>query len=199
MTSEPIRRACWLLLALSLLPAQAADVFRLDAANTRISFNIQHFGVLWFSARFPDFSGDFVLDRRGAASRVDVSVQMASLDCNDSRWNGRLRSADWLDVQRFPQMTFHSGQVEYNGEGQALASGELTLHGVTRTIGLEISRLSCPDPAAAGDSCSFVAHALIRRSDYGLAHGFWIGGDQVEIAISGVGRRGQPALVLTAP
>ena len=98
-----------------------------------------------------------------------------------------------------PWMTFHSGQVEYNGEGQALASGELTLHGVTRTIGLEISRLSCPDPAAAGESCSFVAHALIRRSDYGLAHGFWIGGDQVEIAISGVGRRGQPALVLTAP
>src|ERR1700728_570966 len=118
MTSEPIRRACWLLLALSLLPAQAADVFRLDAANTRISFNIQHFGVLWFSARFPDFSGDLVLDRRGAASRV------------------------------------------------------------------EISRLRCPDPAAAGESCSFVAHALIRRSDYGLAHGFWIGGDQVEIAIS---------------
>lgn len=179
-----------LCLSLSLLRTQAADVYRLDAINTRISFNIQHFGVLWLSARFPDFSGDFVLDRRGSASRVDVSVQMASVDCNDSHWNGRLRSADWLDVQRYPQMSFHSNRVEFDGNNRAVASGDLTLHGVTRAVGLEISQLSCPDAAGSGASCRFVAHARIKRSDYGFPHGFWTGGDQVDIAISGVGVRG---------
>jgi polyisoprenoid-binding protein YceI len=187
-----MRSASWLLLSLSLLRMPAADIYRLDAVNTRISFNIQHFGVLWISARFPDFSGDFVLDRRGSASRVDVSVQMASVDCNDSHWNSRLRSADWLDVRRYPQMTFHSNHVVFDGNDRALASGELTLHGVTRAVGLEINQLSCSDGTDLSDTCSFVAHARIKRSDYGFAHGFWIGGDQVDIAISGVGVRGDP-------
>jgi polyisoprenoid-binding protein YceI len=186
-----MRSASWLLLWLFCLArAQAADSYRLDAVNTRISFNIQHFGILWVSARFPEFSGEFVLDRQAAASRVDVTVQMASVECNDPRWNARLRSADWLDVQRYPQMTFHSNQVEFGGGGQARASGELTLHGVTRTVGLEISRLSCSDQAS-GDRCDFVAHARIKRSDYGIADGFWIGGDQVNIDITGIGVRSE--------
>jgi polyisoprenoid-binding protein YceI len=185
-----MKSASWVLLSLSLLCTQTPDMYRLDPVNTRISFNIQHFGVLWVSARFPDFSGGFVLDRFGSSSRVDVSVQMASVACEDSRWNARLRSADWLDVQRYPQMSFYSNHVDFEGDGRAVASGELTLHGVTKTVGLEISRLSCSQATGSGDSCSFVAHARIKRSDYGIAHGFWIGGDMVDIAISGVGVRG---------
>jgi polyisoprenoid-binding protein YceI len=188
-----MRNVLWLLLCLGPLRASAADSYRLDAVNTRISFNIQHFGVLWLSARFPEFNGEFVLDRRGAASRVDVSVQMASVDCSDSHWNGRLRSADWLDVQRYPQMSFHSNRVVFDDGSRAVASGELTLHGVTRAVGLEINQLSCSEASVSGASCSFVAHARIKRSDYGFAHGFWIGGDQVDIAISGVGVRGGPS------
>jgi polyisoprenoid-binding protein YceI len=126
-------RTSWLLLCFALLPVQSAELHRLDGGNTRISFNIQHFGVLWVGARFPDFSGAFVLDPRGVSSRVDVSVQMATVECTDSLWNTRLRSAEWLDVQRYPQMTFHSTRVDFVGDGAALASGELTLHGITQT------------------------------------------------------------------
>ena len=189
-----MRSAAWLLVSLNLLRVQTTDVYRLDTVNTRISFNIQHFGVLWVSARFPDFSGAFVLDRRGPASRVDVSVQMASVDCNDPRWNARLRSPDWLDVQRYPQMTFRSNHVEFDAYGGAVASGELTLHGVTRSVGLEISGLNCSQAAGPGDHCGFVARARIKRSDYGFEHGLWIGGDLVDIAISGVGVRGAAPL-----
>jgi polyisoprenoid-binding protein YceI len=164
-------------------------MYRLDPVNTRISFNIRYFGTPWVSARFPDFGGEFVLDRHGAASRVDVSVQMASVDCHDSFWNGRLRSPDWLDVQRYPQMSFHSERVEFQDGNRAVASGQLSLHGITHQVELEISQLICPAAGAARDSCSFVAHARVKRSDYGLAHGLWIGGNQVDIAISGVGVR----------
>jgi polyisoprenoid-binding protein YceI len=183
----------WLWLWLGLVRTQAADVYRLDTVNTRISFNIQHLGVLWVSARFPDFSGAFVFEHDGPASRVDVSVQMASAECSDSNWNGRLRSVDWLDVQRYPQMTFHSNQVQFSGDGRAIANGELTLHGVTRPVGLAISGLSCSGARTADDSCSFIARARIKRSDFGFAHGLLIGGDVVDIAISGVGLRETPA------
>jgi polyisoprenoid-binding protein YceI len=162
-------------------------MYGLDPVNTRISFNIRYFGTPWVSARFPDFGGQFVLDRHGAASRVDVSIQMATVDCHDSYWNDRLRSSDWLDVQRYPQMSFHSEHVEFQGSDRAVASGELNLHGITRRVELQISQLSCPAAGAAGDTCSFVAHARVKRSDYGFAHGLWIGGNQVDIAISGVG------------
>jgi polyisoprenoid-binding protein YceI len=188
-----MRSASWWLLLFCLARAQAADSYRLDAVNSRISFNIQYFGMLWVSARFPEFSGEFVLDRQGAASRVDVNVQMASVDCLDPRWNARLRSADWLDVQRYPQMTFHSDRVEFDADGPARATGELTLHGVTRTVRLEIGRLSCSDAGASSERCGFVADAHIKRSDYGFAHGFWIGGDQVDIDISGIGVRSEPS------
>jgi polyisoprenoid-binding protein YceI len=195
-----MRRASWLLLSLSLLRAQAADMYGLDPVNTRISFNIRYFGTPWVSARFPDFGGQFVLDRHGAMSRVDVSIQMASVDCHDSYWNDRLRSPDWLDVQRYPQMSFHSEHVEFQGSDRAVASGELNLHGITRRVELEISQLSCPAASAAGDTCSFIAHARVKRSDYGFAHGLWIGGNQVDIAISGVGlRRDAPPRNAEAP
>ncbi|HEY1724467.1 MAG TPA: YceI family protein [Steroidobacteraceae bacterium] len=181
------RGASWCWLVFAVWPAYAQNVYRLEPSSTTISFNIRHFGVLWVSARFPTFSGRFVLDRRGASSRVDVSVQMASVDCIDPRWNERLRSADWLDVKRYPQMSFHSDQVEFDGDGEALAHGQLSLHGLTRTVGLEITQLNCAPQISRSERCSFVAHAHVKRSDYGLPHGFWTGGDQVDIAISGVG------------
>ncbi len=199
-----MRLSLWMLLCLCLLPTQSNSrapvpgssvaLYRLDMVKTRISFNIQHFGVPWVSARFPDFSGDFVLDRDGAASRLDVSVQMATVECTEPFWNGRMRSAEWLDVQRYPLTSFHSTRVDFEGDGAALASGQLTLHGVTQTVGLAISGLRCSADTASGnttsgDSCSFVARTRIKRSDYGLPHGFWTGGDLVDIVISGAGVR----------
>jgi polyisoprenoid-binding protein YceI len=175
-----VKNSQWLLIVLTALRLEAAETYRLDASNTQVSFTVHHLGIQWITARFSDISGRFVVDRDAAAIRVDVTVGMASLECAEARWNERLRSADWLDVQRYPQMTYHSSHIELR-EQQAVADGELTLHGVTRPIVLDVSLLKC---TAAG-SCQFAAHGRIKRSEYGLPHGFWTGGDQVDIAISG--------------
>jgi len=169
----------WVLL-LAAGVAHAADRYLLDSGNTRVSFVVQHLGLQWVSARFPDIAGEFVLDRDGAQSRVDVTVAIASLECTEPRWNDRLRSAAWLDAERYPQMTYHSSHVEVD-EQHAVADGVLTLHGITRPVVLTVKFLDCP-PAGA---CQFSAHGRIRRSEFGLPHGFFSGGDQVEIAISG--------------
>jgi polyisoprenoid-binding protein YceI len=91
-------------------------------------------------------------------------------------------------------MSFHSTRVDFEGDGAALATGALTLHGITQTVGLAISGLRCSVETSSADtssaaSCSFVARARIKRSDYGLPHGFWSGGDLVDIVISGAGVR----------
>jgi polyisoprenoid-binding protein YceI len=160
--------------------AQATEPYRLDSTNTQVSFYVQHLGFQFVNARFSDINGQFVLDRAGPASRVDVTVGIASLECNDPRWNGRLRSPEWLDAARYPQMTYHSSHIELDGQ-RAVASGDLTLHGITRPVVLTVTLLNCP---TAGQ-CQFDGHGRIRRSEFGLPHGFWSGGDQVDIAISG--------------
>lgn len=173
----------WILIVLIALIAprlEAAQTYRLDSRNTQVSFSVHRLGIEWVTARFSDIKGQFVMDQASSASHVDVTVAMASLDCAEPRWNERLRSADWLDVQRYPQMTYHSSRIEL-GEQRAVASGELTLHGVTRPIVLNVSLLKCASPR----NCEFVAHGRIKRSEYGLPHGFWSGGDQVDISISG--------------
>ena len=183
MSARTIRRyvknSQWLLMALAALSAQGAETYRLDADNTRVSFAIEHLGIQWMTARFSDISGQFVLGA-DVASQVDVSVGIASLDCNEPRWNARLRSAEWLDASRYPRMSYHSSRIEIS-ERRGVAHGELTLHGVTHPIVLTVSLLECP-PAG---HCQFAAHGRIKRSEFGLPHGFWSGGDQVEIAISG--------------
>jgi polyisoprenoid-binding protein YceI len=175
-----VKNSQWLLIVLVSLNAYAIETYRLDSGNTQVSFTVQYLGIQWVTARFRDISGEFVVDPAGPASHVDVTVEIASLECGEPRWNDRLRSAEWLDVGRFPQMIFHSSSIRLR-EQSAVARGELTLHGMTRPIVLDVSLNGC----SSVGSCRFSAHGRIRRSDYGLPHGFWSGGDQVDIAISG--------------
>jgi len=175
-----VKNSQWMLIALTVLRSEAAPMYRLDSSNTQVSFTVHHLGIQWVTARFSDIGGQFAVNHSGVVDRVDVTVGTASLDCSEPRWNERLRSADWLDVQRYPQMTYHSSHIE-RGDQWAVASGQLTLHGVTRPIERNVSVLKCR-PAGG---CLFAAHGYIKRSEYGLPHGFWTGGDQVEISISG--------------
>lgn len=176
-------------LLLGLMSAQAADVYNLDPGATQVGFAIDRFGLHWVSAHFRQFDGDFVFDRQGSTSRVDVTVQVQSIDCGDSHWNPRLRSPEWLDVQRYPLMTYRSRKIEFEGDDRAVARGELTLHGVTRPVVLSVEQLDCQAQSDVGQVCRFLAQARVKRSDYGLPHGFWTGGDEVDISIDGVGTR----------
>jgi polyisoprenoid-binding protein YceI len=176
-----VKNSQWMLiLLLATLRSEAAETFRLDSSNTQVAFAIQYLGMQWMSARFSDISGEFVLDPAGPASRVDVTVGAASLDSNQPRWNERLRSAEWLDVERYPRMIYHSKSIVLDEE-HGVANGELTLHGVTRPLVLTVSLTR----RSVRGRCQFAAHGRIRRSEFGLPHGFWTGGDQVEISISG--------------
>jgi polyisoprenoid-binding protein YceI len=175
-----VKNSQWLLVALIATQVQAADKYRLDSSNTQVSFAVHHLGIQWATAHFSDINGEFVIDRAGAGSRVNVSVGLASLVCDDPRWNERLRSAEWLDVQHFPRMTYRSSSIQRTDQ-RAVATGQLTLHGLTRPIVLDVILLRC----SSSGSCQFTAHGRIKRSEYGLPHGFWTGGDQVDIDISG--------------
>jgi polyisoprenoid-binding protein YceI len=185
-----MRQGIWLGLCWLALGAQAADAYRIQPEQTKVSFTVRRFGVQWIAARFSQLDGQFTVDRQGPASAIEVNVRTDSLEGLDSGWNTRLRSKDWLDTQRYPRMTFRSSHVEYRGNG-GVAVGQLCLHGVCRPVLLNINRLDCNEPEpGARPLCGFSASTSIRRSDFNLPHGFWVAGDAVEISVSGMAARG---------
>jgi polyisoprenoid-binding protein YceI len=190
-----VGRAVWLPIVLSalpglyVLPGHAIERYRLDADNTQLSISVLLFGARWVSARFADLSGEFVPEQREAASYVNFIVQTRSLACENAWWRARLLSSEWFDARQYPQISYHSEQVRLDGASGAIIEGELSLHGHTRNVSLIVERWRCVAGPQADDDCSFDAHARIRRSDYGLPHGFWLGGDEVEIDIRGAGLR----------
>jgi polyisoprenoid-binding protein YceI len=169
-----------------LLGTQAAAAHHLDGGNTRITFEVERLGRDWFSAAFPELSGDFVAAPEAGGGRLSVTVRMASLESRSAYWNARLRSPQWLDTARYPQMTFHSTGIELQGSRRAEVRGELTLHGITRPLILSITDIDCPEvQAAPADHCRFLGRGTLRRSDFDLPHAFWQGGDLVEIVVRG--------------
>jgi polyisoprenoid-binding protein YceI len=185
-------RAFWLLVPLIVLRTQAAELYRLDSANTQVSFDVRLFGLPWVSAHFDDLSGEFVPDRQPSAARVDVTVRTDSLACENPRWNARLLSAEWFDARRYPQISYHSERIEFDQAGGAVVNGRLSVHGMTRSVVLTVNQWTCSHRTDSADTCSFDAHARIKRSEYGLPHGFWEGGDEVDILIRGTGANTQP-------
>lgn len=171
---------------LLLAAARLAGAHHLDPGNTQISFEIERLGLHWFSAAFREVSGEFSLEPDGRGGRLTVTVRTASIDSHSSYWNERLRSVAFLDTSQFPEMVYRSRRIELDGAGRATIEGELTLHGVTRPLALSVTDIDCPLSASApAHRCRFLGRGTLRRSDFGIAHGFWQGGDSVEIVVRG--------------
>jgi polyisoprenoid-binding protein YceI len=178
-----VRRRIVLAGLLALWQAPGAPAYHLDSSNTRISFEIERLGLRWFSVDFHDLTGDFALGPDGQGASLTVVVRTDSIDARSQYWNERLRSVQWLDTARFPEMIFRSTGFSFDGAAHATLQGELTLHGVTRQLALSISDIDCPP--ASPQACHFVGRAFLRRSEFGIPHGFWQGGDRVQITVRG--------------
>jgi polyisoprenoid-binding protein YceI len=149
-----VRRPIVLAGLLALWQAPGAPAYHLDSSNTRISFEIERLGLRWFSVDFHDLTGDFALGPDGQGASLTVVVRTDSIDARSPYWNERLRSAQWLDTERFPEMIFRSTGFSFDGAAHATLQGELTLHGVTRQLALSIppglSLRGPGDPATLG-------------------------------------------------
>jgi polyisoprenoid-binding protein YceI len=172
--------------AFFLVASRTVSGYHLDGQNTLVSFSISRFGLHWLTARFRDLSGEFVLDTDGRGGSLSVDVRMDSIDCRDASWNDHLRSPEWLDTRQFPRMTYKSTRIEMGRAGHARVVGDLTLHGVSRPVVLNISDIDCDASGSAEErTCRFSGRAQLRRSEFGIPHGFWQGGDTVEIFLRG--------------
>jgi len=148
-----------------------ADDFIIDngGAHSSIQFKISHLGYSWLWGRFNDLEGRFSYDKNNpAASKVVVTVTADSVDTNHAELNKHLRSQDFLDVKKYPEIKFVSTQYIEAKNGKGQLKGNLTLHGVTKAIEVDVIPVGSGDDPWGGYRRGLEGSFRIALADYGI-------------------------------
>jgi polyisoprenoid-binding protein YceI len=175
-----------LVLALASGAAFAADKYTFEPTHSQINFTYMHLGLSKQTQQLRTVDGTLMLDAADLSkSSVDVTIDMNSIDTGVPKFDEHLKSADFFDTARFPTATFKSTQVEAAGEGRLKVTGDLTLHGVTRPVVLDVTVNKIGEhPMAKKPAAGFNATTTVLRSDFGLGGYVPAVGDEVTISIA---------------
>ncbi len=156
--------------SLAATPAMAADyVIDTEGAHASINFRISHLGYSWLIGRFNEFTGTFTYDADNPqASEINVTINTASIDSAHAERDKHLRSADFLDVNQYPEAQFVSTAYTPNGDGTATLDGELTLHGVTRPISIDVEKIGEGQDPWGGHRVGFSGETELQLKDFGI-------------------------------
>ncbi|MBS0570732.1 MAG: polyisoprenoid-binding protein [Proteobacteria bacterium] len=185
-------------LALPAAIAHASD-FVIDPVHTQVYACASHVGFSEPCARFRVKSGTFTFDDDNwSTSKLDVAVDTASADLGDAKWNAIVRSWQFLDAGKFPELRFVSRAVEKTGARTGIVHGTLTLRGDSRALDLAVTfNRAGLDPYDFRYTAGFAATATLKRSDFGITKYLPDIGDEVQIRVEVEGLRGKPASVQT--
>lgn len=178
-------------IALTVPVLAQADTWHIDPAHTNVEFTVRHMMISNVKGQFQKTSGTITAGGNDPSSaKIDATIDASSVDTRVEKRDAHLKSPDFLDVAKYPTITFQSTKVEAAGPGKWNVTGDLTLHGVTKPVVLEVEQSGAPihDPMGnmrAGAS----ATTKIKRSDFGLTwnkvleSGGVMVGDEVAISI----------------
>ncbi len=140
----------------------------IDTGHSAIHFWVKHLVISKVHGRFARWSGAIELDPQDPTrSSVEVTIDAASIDTQVADRDTHLRSADFLDVAKYPELTFRSRRVEKAGAGYRV-TGDLTLHGVTREVTLEAEFAGTAKDPWGNERAGFSAKATLDRRAFGL-------------------------------
>jgi polyisoprenoid-binding protein YceI len=143
-------------------------VFTLDPAHSHVGFSVRHMMIAKVRGRFSEVSGTLTVDEDPLQSGVEVEVDLASVDTRDEQRDGHLRSAEFFDVENHPKMTFRSTGVTRNGGDSVQLDGELTVHGATQPVSLDVVYDGLGDDPWGNQRLGFSATGEIDREAFGL-------------------------------
>lgn len=156
--------------ALMALPAQAAD-YTVDTqgAHAFVQFKISHLGYSWLYGRFNTFSGEFSYDAdKLADAKINLTIDTASVDSNHAERDKHLRSADFLNVAKYPQARFVSTKVVPKEGNKFDLVGDLTLNGVTKEVVIAAEKLGEGKDPWGGYRAGFAGTTTITLKDYAI-------------------------------
>ena len=150
------------------IPGFIAGTWEIDTIHSEVSFVVRHLVVSKVRGRFDRFGGTIITDENLARSSVNVTIDASSVNTNEPTRDNHVRSADFLDVENFPNITFVSRAVR-SESGAYFVDGNLTIRGTTRPVTLDVELNGfIPDPYG-GTRVGFSATAEVDRNDYGVS------------------------------
>jgi polyisoprenoid-binding protein YceI len=170
--------------------AATTTTYNIDKAHSEATFQVRHL-LTKVRGRFSDFAGTIQYDEaRPENSVVEFTIQATSIDTSEKDRDTHLRSADFFEVEKFQTLTFQSRSIARKGTNQFNLTGDLTLHGVTRQVSLDVEFLGKAKDPWGNERIAFEAETTVNRKDFGLhwnaalETGGFLVGDEVKISLS---------------
>lgn len=164
--------------------------WQIDNAHSHIQFTVRHMMISRVRGFFEDFNGTIDFDEENPTNTiVDVSIDASSVTTRDEKRDGHLRSADFFDVENYPELTFVSKRVEQIDEYNGRLIGDLTILDQTHEVVLNVNYMGKATSPWGTESAGFEASTSISRKDWGLEWnqaletGGWLVGDKIDINI----------------
>jgi len=151
--------------------AATATTYMIDPAHSSVGFKIRHFMVAYIRGGFGGVTGDVIFDAANPANtKINASIDVNTLHTHDEKRDAHVKAGDFLDAAKFPTMSFASKKVVEDGNHQWKVTGDLTLHGVTKEVTLDVEGAAAEAKDPWGNLRSGAsAETTIRRSDFGLS------------------------------
>jgi polyisoprenoid-binding protein YceI len=158
--------------AAATIPATTnSRTWKVDDVHSMAMFRVQHMGAGMFWGRFDDVSGTVTTTGSGPdAIAFDITIDPASISSGNDKLNAHLKSPDFFSVKEFPSMTFKSTSAKRGADGMWDVTGDLTMHGVTKSIAAKIE-VTGMAKGRSGDAAGFEATFVVDRSQFGMNYG----------------------------
>ncbi len=173
---------------LALSYATAADTYKIDPAHSSVGFSVRHMGVSNVKGHFDQFAGSLVLDN-GSIQEASATIQVKSVNTGIERRDNHLRTADFFEAAKYPEITFKARKVEKSGD-QTVLIGDFTMRGVTKELRLPVTVNGPVKDPQGNTRIGLEAKATVNRKDYGMKFnavmetGGLMVGDEVTIEIN---------------
>jgi len=165
--------------------------WHLDPYHTQVEFSAKHLGMMTVRGHFAEVNTTANIDPdHPEASSVEVIIQASSIRTHNETRDNDLRSSNFLDVDKYPTITFKSTSVEPATEDRFTLNGDLTIKGITRPVALEVVKYGEFNDPMMGHRIAYSAHGQINRKEFGLSFNMMLDGrfvvsDEIQIMIEG--------------
>jgi polyisoprenoid-binding protein YceI len=170
------------------IPGYLAGTWSIDPVHSDVSFYVRHMMVSKVRGEFTEFDAVLTTAPNPLDSHVEATIKLDSISTRNEQRDNHIRSADFFEVDLYPEMTYTSTGVRYDGD-QIVVDGELTLKGTTRSVPLSVELSGFGPDAFGGTRAGFSASATINRKDFDvnfqmpMEGGGVVIGDKITISI----------------
>src|SRR5690349_1913459 len=156
-------------LEIALMTTNNTTTWAIDASHAEVGFSVRHLMISTVRGRFGGIAGTVTLDEsKPTASKIDVTIDVSTIDTRQEQRDGHLRSADFFDVANYPTMHFVSKRIDGDITDEFKVTGDLTIRGTTREVTLDVKAEGRGMDPWGNERAGFSAKGKINRGEFGL-------------------------------